>query len=528
MFSRRPKTIKKPSFLKSVMSCFAVIVAICLLVLFIFQYYIFSAIETPQVEVFDDVAKMERLYESYYSSGDETIREEALEAARTLFDFGVTVQYEIDGNTMVDTTDSYSILYSDGINPPVRYFGKWDESQEEGFTNAYEYLSKTTDYTGYFLHPRDLYIDDENGIVYPGVSDVMHVGLRELFVYTETCPIVDTIDLTPDESVLANTRHVIVADEDVMFLASGIPSTGMSAHGNGEWYTNSGIGVYNHDGSPHSYARYINMDVAINTSNLYTKVALVTLLVAIVILSLFTGTIKYIKDKSVYSIFEYRRKTTEAMAHDLKTPLAVISLSAANLKEQLLNDPQKCIKHADEIEDSVQYTSQIIEDILEFSKSEISGRKLKLEEVNIRNEINSYVKSIESTLFSSSMSVEVDGEASIKTDLALWTQAINNLISNCVKYGVDGGSIEIKITAFSANNLPISGSTLLTITNPVNEDIPNAKKLLEPFVKGDTSRGENSGSGLGLAIADNNLHSLGFKLEVKCENKQFIARIRHL
>jgi len=120
----------------------------------------------------------------------------------------------------------------------------------------------------------------------------------------------------------------------------------------------------------------------------------------------------------------------------------------------------------------------------------------------------------------------VEGEASVKTDLALWKQAVNNLISNSVKYGTAGGKIEIKITGFSANNLPVTGSTLLTIKNPVSSDIPDAPKLLEPFVKGDWARGENSGSGLGLSIADNNLRSLGFRLEVKCENKQFIARIK--
>ena len=57
----------------------------------------------------------------------------------------------------------------------------------------------------------------------------------------------------------------------------------------------------------------------------YTCTVIIILGVAsAVVAALILSVVRYQKDKTIWEIFEYRRKTTEAMAHDLKTPLATL------------------------------------------------------------------------------------------------------------------------------------------------------------------------------------------------------------
>ena len=51
---------------------------------------------------------------------------------------------------------------------------------------------------------------------------------------------------------------------------------------------------------------------------------IVVLFLGALIIALIPATIRYNINKRNYEIFEYRRQTTNAMAHDLKTPIASI------------------------------------------------------------------------------------------------------------------------------------------------------------------------------------------------------------
>jgi len=98
-------------------------------------------------------------------------------------------------------------------------------------------------------------------------------------------------------------------------------------------------------------------------------------------------------------------------------------------------------------------------------------------------------------------------------NLETLTSAIENLISNAVKYTPLGGEINIEISdkKFQIDNT-VTGKT-------------ETSALLLPFVKGDQSRAGKSGSGLGLSIADQALRANGFKLELNCTETVFAVMI---
>lgn len=217
--------------------------------------------------------------------------------------------------------------------------------------------------------------------------------------------------------------------------------------------------------------------------------------------------VKYQKDKTVWEIFEYRTKTTEAMAHDLKTPLAAIMAYAENL-EASSEDPSKVREYSKNINEKVSTMDHMIGDILALSRSETGKIDIVKEELSVAEIIK------ESLSAYPEMKADLTGDARIETDRKLLKQAIDNLLSNCDRYGDKESPVDITIDPEK-----------LLIINKTDKTYNDADSLKKPFVKGEDSRG-GKGTGLGLAIADNNLNILGYKLELISEKGTFKAIVK--
>ena len=202
---------------------------------------------------------------------------------------------------------------------------------------------------------------------------------------------------------------------------------------------------------------------------------------------------------------------TNALAHDLKSPLTAIYGYAENLKNNVHSEKKEY--YADAVLENVQYMNEIITNTLDLAKLEISDMGLKKEKVNITALAEELYAKYRPQAESRDISFKISGSAVINADRKMMVQAMENLISNAVKYTEDGG--EINITA-DAKSFVISNSC---------GDVKNTESLVRPFEKADQSRSNRSGSGLGLSIVKNivMLHKFGF--ETKAENNIFIAKI---
>ena len=243
------------------------------------------------------------------------------------------------------------------------------------------------------------------------------------------------------------------------------------------------------------------------------RTAVCLMIVAAIIFSLIPATIVYNIQKRKYDVFEYRRKMTDAMAHDLKSPMAAISAFAENLSDNIATDKREY--YAGKIEEKVSQMNKMVNDILEFSKYENSPTVINKVNVDIGDVIWKAVADNEHTIDDRSLKINCDKKnITIQTDLKLFSQAVSNLINNAVLYSKEGTAIDITFDEKS-----------MVISNIPEENVDNAEELKQPFVKGSTERG-TKGSGLGLAIAENNLAMLGYKLNVSCDEGRFVATIK--
>ncbi len=242
--------------------------------------------------------------------------------------------------------------------------------------------------------------------------------------------------------------------------------------------------------------------VPVSTAVILSLAVLLSALIALVL-----ATVRYQKDKTVWEIFEYRTKTTEAMAHDLKTPLAALMAYAENL-EASSEDPSKVREYSKNINEKVSTMDHMIGDILSFSRSETGKIDIVKEELSIAEIINESLSALPE------MKANLKGDAKIETDRKLFKQAIDNLLSNCDRYGDKESPVDITIDPEN-----------ILIINKTDKTYDDADSLKKPFVKGEDSRG-GKGTGLGLSIADNNLNILGFKLELVSEEGLFKAIVK--
>lgn len=236
-------------------------------------------------------------------------------------------------------------------------------------------------------------------------------------------------------------------------------------------------------------------------------------IIASLILSLMPATIIYNVQKRKYEIFEYRRKMTDAMAHDLKSPMAAISAFAENLSDNVATDKREY--YAGKIEEKVAQMNKMVNNILEFSKSENLPAEIKKEDVDVGAVIRKIIADNDHVIAERSLKINCEKKnITIQTDIKLFSQAVSNLINNAVLYSKEATAIDISFD-----------EKTLVISNIPAEKVDNAGELKQPFVKGSDERG-TQGSGLGLAITENNMAMLGYKLDVRKEDGKFIATVQ--
>lgn len=234
------------------------------------------------------------------------------------------------------------------------------------------------------------------------------------------------------------------------------------------------------------------------------------LFVAIVI-SLVVARIRYGKKKILYEVDHYRRKTTDAMAHDLKSPLMAISGYAEML--MVNKDSDKVLEYSENIQNSVKDMDRMIANILQLAKTEESDMKLDRKEVSMATLIGEVLATYESKVELRGLIVNVEGDTKLHADEMWMKHLIDNLVSNAVKYSTEGSAIDILIS-----------KSELRIQNKFDYDMDVAPQaLLDAFVKGDKARNNTEGNGLGLGIANNIAIAHGYSLELKTEGQEFQA-----
>ena len=184
------------------------------------------------------------------------------------------------------------------------------------------------------------------------------------------------------------------------------------------------------------------------------------------------------------------------VSHDLKTPLTSIISYVDLLKKENIENP-KAQEYIEVLDRKSQRLKKLTEDLVEASKASTGALNVSRERLDLIQLADQALAEYEERLTNHGLNVvrtmpghpvwvEADGRH-------MW-RVIDNLLSNCAKYALEGTRVYVEVQAFS-------DCAKLSVKNISRDElnIP-ADQLTERFVRGDESR-TMEGSGLGLSIA---------------------------
>lgn len=185
---------------------------------------------------------------------------------------------------------------------------------------------------------------------------------------------------------------------------------------------------------------------------------------------------------------QVRRETTAALAHELKTPLSVLSATAELLEDNLA--PEKQAHYLDVIQTQAQRMDGSVRKMLELSRLETGVQALRREEFPLAALAQERLAAALPADGSLHTEFASDSEYMVNADRALLARALDALLENAVQHTPEGGCITVHI----ANGM-------LSVAN-TGDAIPNhaLPRLWEAYYQADPSR-STKGDGLGLSIA---------------------------
>ena len=200
-----------------------------------------------------------------------------------------------------------------------------------------------------------------------------------------------------------------------------------------------------------------------------------------------------------------RREFTNSMAHDLKTPLFVISGNAENMLLCAVNENEKY--YAQNVVDKVNTVNDMVHDMLELSSFESDKIRICTEHFNLSDIVQSIIDNCISMMDLCDIHFECADGVMIDADKMMLQRAMQNLIDNALKYTDDKRSISIRLDNHS-----------FSISNSVSENAKiNLKYIWEPYYRSENTA-RKDGNGLGLTVVKSVFELNDLKYGVKFKN----------
>jgi len=208
------------------------------------------------------------------------------------------------------------------------------------------------------------------------------------------------------------------------------------------------------------------------------------------------------------SLLKSREQLINMVSHDLRSPLSTISGYSELLQKTAQNTKEG--NYLDHIKNASSYMSQLVDDLLEFSKLEDGHITIESIPFNLRTLLDETSSNIKAIYDDKPIELYIKHapqlDRTIVSDPFRIKQVLYNLIGNAYKFTEDG-SITISTHLHSKNNVhtvSISISdTGIGISREKQEDIFNAFTQVNQ-----TKASKHSGFGLGLAISKKLMHIL--------------------
>lgn len=206
------------------------------------------------------------------------------------------------------------------------------------------------------------------------------------------------------------------------------------------------------------------------------------------------------------------------MSHEIRTPLnAILGFSDLLLSSTQLSNEQK--EYVDPIKKSGLLLSEMVSEILDFSKLENKKLELELTDVNLFIDLYKDLNTFKGKFKAKNIGYLIDIDPTISESLifdkALVMQALFHLISNAIKFTPEKGQVLIEIRKLEENER--HEQILFSVQDTgIGIDAKGLKNIFDAFTQIDgSSTKQYQGLGLGLSITKSICEKMGTELMVE-------------
>ncbi len=210
------------------------------------------------------------------------------------------------------------------------------------------------------------------------------------------------------------------------------------------------------------------------------------------------------------------------MSHDIRTPMnAIVGMTAiatANIDDR--QQVQNCLR---KITLSSRHLLGLINDVLDMSKIESGKLTLNMDQVSLREVMDSIVSIAQPQVRSKHQQFDVFihdiSTENVCCDSVRLNQVLLNILGNALKFTPDGGLIQVSLyEENSPKGEDYVRTHILVKDNGIGMTPEFKAKIFESFVREDSARVRRTeGSGLGMAITKYIVDTMGGSIEVESE-----------
>jgi len=212
---------------------------------------------------------------------------------------------------------------------------------------------------------------------------------------------------------------------------------------------------------------------------------------------------------------QYRKEFVGNVSHELKTPIFNAQGYIETVLDSDLDDPDFIKMYLEKANSNIERLETIVNDLLEISKFETGRIELNKEAFDLVKLIKKVFFQYQHLAQQQQVSLKVHSEENkvfVFADPKRIMQVLENLISNSIKYGKEGGNTDIYFH-------DLDDQFLIEISDDGPGVAPeHLPRLFERFYRADKSRARKiGGTGLGLAIVKNIIEAHEQTINVRSE-----------
>ena len=207
----------------------------------------------------------------------------------------------------------------------------------------------------------------------------------------------------------------------------------------------------------------------------------------------------------IYDNYEKERLFSVNVAHELRTPLAVLRTRVDVFKKKRGAMDPELAAFVGSMEKNIRRLSDLVEEILFLGRDGAP----EFRPVNIKAMAQELLLDLEEKAEAKNVALSLEGDdILIQTDDALLERALYNLIDNGIKYNRPGGSLTIRFMDVGENAIISVADTGLGMDDEAKA------RAFDLFYRADPSR-NHDGYGVGLALVKEIARRLGGKINIR-------------